>query len=89
MYGPKARVKNCFVANGAYINGKVENSIISRYVEVEDGASVKNSIVLTQCKIKKGVTVENAVIDKYSTIENDVIGEVDEPVYISQGKKVK
>lgn len=89
MYGPKSKVKNCFIANGAKINGKVENSIISRYVEVEDGASVKNSIILTMCKIKKGVVVEHAVIDKYSTIENDVIGEEGNPVYISQGKKVK
>lgn len=89
FYGPKAKIKNCFVANGAEVNGKVENSIISRYVLVEEGATVKNSIVLTKCVIKKGVLVENAVIDKYSTIENDVIGLADEPVYISQGKKVK
>ena len=89
LYGPKAKIKNCFVANGAKINGKVENSIISRYVEIEDGAEVKNSIILTKCVIRKGVSVNNAVIDKYSTIENDVIGEEGEPVYISQGKKVK
>ena len=42
-----------------------------------------------KCLIKKGVHVENAVIDKYSTIENDVIGTKDKPVYISQGKKVR
>lgn len=88
-YGPKSKVKNSFVANGAEIYGKVDSSIVSRYVIVEDGASLKNSIVLTKCLIKKGVKVENAVIDKYSTIENDVIGSMDEPVYISQGKKVK
>ena len=89
IYGPKAKIKNCYIANGAKINGKVENSIISRYVEVEDGASVKNSIILTKCLIKKGVEVNYAVIDKYSTIENDVIGDENNPVYISQGKKVR
>lgn len=89
FYGPKAKIKNCFVANGAEVNGKVENSIISRYVIVEEGASVKNSIILTKCVIKKGVEVENAVIDKYSLIQNDVIGLENQPVYISQGKKVK
>ena len=88
MYGPKAKIRNCFVANGAEINGKIDSCVISRYVVIEDGAEVKDSIILTKCHIKKGVRVENAVIDKYSTIENDVIGQ-DKPVYISQGKKVK
>ena len=89
QYGPKSKIKNCFVANGAKIDGKVENSIISRYVQVEEGADIKDSIILTKCLIKKGVHVENAVIDKYSTIENDVVGTKDKPVYISQGKKVR
>ena len=89
LYGPKANVKNSFIANGAKVNGKVDSSIISRYVEVEEGASVKNSIILTEVVIKKGVKVENAVIDKYATIENDVIGKDDEHIYIPQGKKVR
>ncbi len=89
IYGPKSSVKNCFVANGAKIDGKVENSVISRYVEVEAGASVKNSIILTKGVIKKGAHVENAVVDKYAIIENDVIGTQDEHVYVPQGKKVR
>ena len=46
-YGEHADVKEAFVANGAFIDGKVEHSIISRYVKVEEGAKVKNSIILT------------------------------------------
>lgn len=89
IYGPKSSVKNCFVANGAKVNGKIENSIISRYVEIEEGASVKNSIILTKGLIKKGAKVENAVVDKYAVIENDVIGTKDEHIYVPQGKKVR
>lgn len=89
LYGPKSKVKNSFIANGANINGKVTDSIISRYVEVGQNADIRRSIVLTSCKIAKGVKVENAVIDKYAIIENDVIGQEDAPIYISQGKKVK
>ena len=43
--GKKAEVKNSFIANGAEIDGKVENSIISRYAKVEEGATIKNSII--------------------------------------------
>ena len=89
LYGPKAKVKNCYVANGANINGHVENSIVSRYVEIEKGADVKDSIILTMAKIRDGVRVEYAVIDKYAIIENDVIGTKEAPVYVPQGKKVK
>ena len=89
LYGPKAKIKNSFIANGANINGKVTDSIISRYVEIAQNADIKRSIILTSCKIAKGVRVENAVIDKYAIIENDVIGQPDAPIYISQGKKVK
>ena len=89
QYGPKAKVRNSFVANGAIINGKVTNSIISRYVEVEPNADVRDSIILTNCIIRKGVKVEHAVVDKYAVIENDVIGQEGSPIYIPQGKKVK
>ena len=86
-YGEHADVKEAFVANGAFIDGKVEHSIISRYVKVEEGAKVKNSIILTRCVIKKGAVVENAVIDKYSTISGEVKGKENEHLYLKQGSK--
>lgn len=89
IYGEKAKVTNCFVANGANINGEVKNSIISRYVKVEEGAKIKNSIILTRTVIKKGAVIENALVDKYSTISGKVIGTKNKPIYIEQGKTVK
>lgn len=86
-YGEHAEVKESFIANGAFVDGKVEHSIISRYVKVEDGAKVKNSIILTRCLIKNGAVIENAVIDKYSTISGVVKGTEKEPLYLRQGSK--
>ena len=84
-YGEHAHVRESFVANGAFIDGNVEHSIISRYVKVEEGATVKNSIILTRTVIKKGAIVENAVIDKYSTISGEVKGKENEHLYLKQG----
>lgn len=84
-YGEHAKVRESFVANGAFIDGHVEHSIISRYVKVEEGAKVKNSIILTRCVIKKGAVVENAVVDKYSTISGEVKGKENEHLYLKQG----
>lgn len=86
-YGENADVKESFIANGAFVDGKVEHSIISRYVKVESGAEVKNSIILTRCLIKKGAVIENAVIDKYSTISGEVKGPKDGVLYLDQGSK--
>ena len=86
-YGEHAEVKESFIANGAFVDGKVEHSIISRYVKVEEGAKIKNSIILTRCLIKKGAVIENAVIDKYSTISGEVKGSEHEHIYLKQGSK--
>ena len=86
-YGEHAEVKESFIANGAFVDGKVEHSIISRYVKVEEGAKIKNSIILTRCLIKSGAVIENAVIDKYSTISGEVKGTEKQPLYLKQGSK--
>lgn len=86
-YGEHAEVRESFVANGAFVDGKVEHSIISRYVKVEEGAKVKNSIILTRCLIKKGAVIENAVVDKYCTISGEVKGSEKEILYLKQGSK--
>lgn len=88
-YLPSSKVNNSYIANGATICGTVENSIISRYVTIEEGAVVKNSIILTRTVVKKGAVIENAVVDKYSTIEGSVKGSKDKPTYIAQGKIYK
>lgn len=88
-YGETSSAKNCYIANGGHINGKVQNSIISRYVQVEENAQINHSIILTQAEIGKGVKVEYAVVDKYAKIFKDVIGTKEKPIYIAQGKVVK
>ena len=91
LYGEKAKVKNSFVANGADVEGTVENSIISRYVKIGKGATVKNSIILTGTYIDPGAKVVNAVIDKYSHIAKNAVveGKENDPLYLEQGTLIK
>ena len=86
-YGEHAEVKESFIANGAFVDGKVEHSIISRYVKVEEGAKIKNSIILTRCLIKSGAVIENAVVDKYCTISGEVKGTEKDILFLKQGSK--
>lgn len=89
LYGPNCEVKNSLLSNGCEIYGKVNRSIMSRNVLVEEGASVENCIIFTDTKIKSGVHLKNVIVDKYCTIETkDLEGEVDNPIYIPQGEKI-
>lgn len=58
------QVKNSLIADGCYIAGYVENSVISRGVKIERGASVKNCIIMQDTDILEGARVEYVIADK-------------------------
>lgn len=86
-YLKHSSVKKSFVANGAIIDGTIENSIIGREVVVGKDASIKNSIIFNGSKIAEGAVLENVIIDKSATIEKQVelTGFMDNPLYIQEG----
>lgn len=59
---------NSRISAGCEIMGTVRNSILSRGIVVESGASVINSIVMQDVVIKQGARVENAIIDKNNVV---------------------
>ncbi len=85
-----ASVKKSFIANGAIIEGTVENSIIGRGVRIGKGAIVKNSIIFTGAKIADGAVVVNTIMDKRSEvkIQKDLIGDKQLPLYVKEGDVV-
>ncbi len=86
LYGNDALVKNSLIANGVKINGKVENSIIFRGVEIEEGAIVKNSVIFERTKIEKNAVVVNTITDKGVLIKENVMA-VGNPNYPYELKK--
>ena len=90
LYGPKAEVKNSFVANGSNIQGTVINSVISRDVVIEEGAVVKNCILFSGTKVGKDSRLEYVVADKNVKIKEikEVSGEESCYTYISFGANI-
>jgi len=90
FYGEKSDISSTILANGCVVNGKVKNSILSRRVTIEEGASVEDSIIFTNTVIKKGVHIKNCVIDKHCVIEHKklVSGTKEKPLYIHQGARI-
>ena len=59
-----AEVNDALLGTGAYVEGKITHSVISRSVVVHQGASVENSVIMQGAKISTGSTVKYAILDK-------------------------
>lgn len=68
-FGKNSYIKKSLIANGAIINGRVENSIISPGVYIEEGALVTDSVVLNDT-----VVGQNSIINKTIADKNVLIG---------------
>jgi glucose-1-phosphate adenylyltransferase len=71
-FGNKSRCTKSLVSNGAIVNGRVEDSIISAGVYIEEGALVKNSIILNNCTIRKNAMINKTIVDKNVEIKENV-----------------
>ena len=89
-YGENAKVKNSLIANGAIIEGTVENSIIFRGVRVEKGAVIRNSILMSKCHIGRDVHMENIIADKHSKVSKvkEILGIYGEPIVLEKNSIV-
>ena len=89
-YGENASVKNSFISDGCIIEGKVENSILSRGVKVAEGAVVRNCIIMQDSVIDSGVTLDNVVFDKevHITEGRRLIGQKSYPLAIAKGTEI-
>jgi glucose-1-phosphate adenylyltransferase len=59
-----AAVVRSLIANGAVVRGRVEESILFPWVEVEEGAVVRGSIIMNGSKVEAGARLERTIIDK-------------------------
>lgn len=67
-YTKDSEVTNSIISNGCYIEGHVENCVISRRVNINKGAYVKDCIILQNCIIGPNAKLMNIVADKGSYI---------------------
>lgn len=74
---PTAKVRNSLSVNGCFIEGNVNDSVLSANVYVGKGASIESSVVLPGAEIAEGSFVQNAIIgpnvkvEKGSRLEGD------------------
>lgn len=71
-YTKTSKVKNSLVANGAIIEGEIENSIIFRGVKVEKGAVIKNSVIFQDSVVGEGAILNFVITDKGTKVGNNM-----------------
>ena len=86
-YVKGSKVKNAMVANGCVVEGKVENCVIGRGVEIRPGSYVKDCVILGHATIGEGVHLEGQVVDKWAKVINakEIIATKENPGYITRG----
>ena len=85
-YGPDAKSIHSLVADGCFIEGEVENSILSRGVIVEAGAKVSNSVLMQGAIIRAGASLSYTITDKNVQVNQDrmLMGHSTYPLAISK-----
>jgi len=85
-YGLNSSVKGSLIAQGCVINGIVENSIISKGVQIGEGAVVKDCIIMQDSVIGEGAELVNIVVDKDVSVSrgSKLQGSLNYPMYIAK-----
>lgn len=90
-YSESSDVRRSILATGSRIFGKINHSILSRRIVVEQDAQVYDSILMSQAHIGKGAIIKNAILDKGVIVKPNVkiIGTPDKPVVIEKNAYIE
>ncbi len=69
----KAQIRNSFVAEGCFINGKIVNSVISTDCTVKQGAEIYDSVIMPGTVVESGVVIRYALVGENCRIEQDAV----------------
>ena len=69
--GRHAEISRSLLDLGCIINGRVEHSVLSPGVFVEEGAVVRDSIIFDDTRVEAGAVIERSIIDKDVMIGRD------------------
>jgi glucose-1-phosphate adenylyltransferase len=89
-YTETSCVRSSYIADGCFIEGSVENSILFRGVTVGRGSIVKNSILLQDSCVSENVYLNCVIADKNVTVKNgrNLSGHESIPFFLSKGTTV-
>ena len=89
-YGEESQIENCMVADGCFLEGKAENSVLFRQVTICAGAKVEDCVIMNDTTVGEGAELKCVILDKDVTVRPGakLIGTPSNPIIIKRGDKV-
>lgn len=89
-YGEECEIENCLLADGCFLEGEAEDSILFRDVKICQGAQVEKSLIMNDTVIGEGARVEYVILDKNVTVRPGarLVGTPHDPIIIKRGETV-
>ena len=89
-YGEDCEIENCLVADGCFLEGEAEDSILFRQVTICEGAEVENCVIMNDAVIGKDAKLEYVILDKNVTVTPGavLIGTNSQPIIVKRGETV-
>ncbi len=89
-YGDQARVKNCLVADGCYIEGELENCVLFRGVKVGKGVRLRNCVILQDTVVQENADLRYVIADKDVVVRPScfLVGSERLPIIVPKGETV-
>ncbi len=89
-YGETSEIENCVIADGCFLEGEVENSILFRQVTVGKDAEVEDCVIMNDAVIGEGAELKYVILDKNVTVTPGakLIGTKQSPIIVKRGETV-
>ncbi len=89
--GRAAEVEDSLISPGCRVAGRVQRSVLSPGVVVEEGASVSDAVLLHDVVVRRGARVATAVIDAGAGLDAgaEVEGAPEEPAVVPERERVR
>lgn len=69
-FGKNSSIVNSIVGEGAFIDGIIENSVISTNVTIEKDVVIKNSVILPNSYIKSGANINYCIVARDCIVDH-------------------
>ena len=89
-YGEDCEIEDSLIADGCFLDGEVEESILFREVTVGKDAEVENCILFNDAVIGEGAELKYCILDKNVTVTPGakLIGTKKNPIIVKRGETV-
>ena len=89
-YGEDCEIENCIVADGCFLEGEVEDSILFRQVTIGKDAEVENCLIMNDSVVGEGCELKYVILDKDVTVRPGakLIGAPGNPIVVKRGEIV-